>query len=804
MPQTQQPPAKPAARRRAKHRARDLLPGAQKPESGAIFVAAHRILPPADYVEMIRSLYADRRSMLLGAFGSAIAATVAAFEAKSPLLGIFTVLFIVVSLLRNLDMKAFDKVQLGDNDVRKALHWEMRATIGAAAIAATYGAWCLVSFWIIQESFAELTAAAVSVSVLVGVSQRNFAIDRLMTIQVLLIALPMATGLLLVGDVYYALLTVLLGPFFLSLRGIAASARKVLLRAVHGRLAASALANQLDTALATLEHGLLMLDYGGTIEVSNGRALVAFDLGDSGSWIGRPATELFAEAVEKGSMPPAARDQLLKLMSARSNGKVLLSVRPGKYYEVSVSSRRSKTVLLFEDISERIVAEERISYMARYDALTGLPNRAWFAEQVEAALTERRETGLPSHAALWIVDVDEFKHINDTMGHLAGDRVLAELGKRLRESFGPETICARLGGDEFIAFRADGATPEELGDAARRVLAAMADDVQIPGRKFQVNVSIGTVISSDLEDTLETLMVKADLATYAAKSDGKGRVVQFHDRMDTEYHMRQQLKSDLRDAIFNGGLSLAYQAVVDPRRNQIVGCEALARWQHSVYGNISPATFIPIAEETGLITDLTRAVLAMATRDCQSWPGQTTIAVNISARDFRATDVQGMVLDALAASGLAPERLEIEVTETALIEERDAAIAALSSLRRHGVGVALDDFGTGYSSLSYLQALPLSKLKIDRSFVGDIETDPQALRLLANVAQLGKDLDLKINVEGVETEGQLNLLVAQTKIDQIQGFVYGPPLNLEAMTRLLAAHHGQKGAIAPKLSISRR
>ena len=769
-----------------------------------VFEAAHKILPPVDYVSMIRSLYADRRSMLFGAFGSALAAAVAAFEAQSPLLGVFAVLFILVGTARNIDMRAFDAKKLGDTDVRRAVHWEIRATIGAAAIAIIYGAWCLVSFWLVNDSFAELTAASVSVSVLVGVSQRNFAVDRLMTIQVLLIAVPLALGLLLTGNIYYALLTLLLLPFFASLRRIAGNARQVLLRAVHGRLAASALATQLDAALATLEHGLLMLNYGGTIEVTNAQALDAFELPDSEAWIGHPASALFGVAVENGSMPKTAHDQLLALINARASGKVLLSVRSGKYYEVSVSSRRAKTVLLFEDISERIVAEERISYMARYDALTGLPNRAYFSEQVEAALRERRQAGRASHVALWIIDIDDFKHINDTMGHLAGDRVLTELGRRLPVALGPDTICARLGGDEFIAFRADGVTPEILAEQAQRVLESMSNEVFIPGRKFVVDVSIGSVISDDLADTLESLMVKADLAIYAAKSDGKAKVVQFHDRMDTEYHMRQQLKADLKDAIHNGGLSLAYQAAIDPRENRIVGCEALARWTHSVYGAISPATFIPIAEETGLITDLTRAVLAMATRDCNTWPGQTTVAVNISARDFRACDVEAMVMGALETSQLPPHRLEIEVTETAVIEEREAANIALSSLCRRGIGVALDDFGTGYSSLSYLQALPLTKLKIDRSFVAEIENDTQALRLLANVAQLGKDLDLTITVEGVETEGQLNLLVAETRIDQIQGFVYGPPLSLEAMTRLLKAHHRTHEAVVHKLASSHR
>jgi len=761
------------------------------------FEAAHKILPVADYVSMIRSLYADRRSMLFGAFGSALAAAVAALEAESILLGVIAGVFVLVGVVRNIDMRAFDAVELGDTDLRAAVHWEGRATVGAAAIALVYGIWCMISFWIVNDPFAELTAASVSVSVLVGVSQRNFAIDRLMTIQVLLIAVPLALGLLLVGNLYYALLTLLLLPFFASLRRIAGNARRVLLRAVHGRLAASALATQLDTALGTLEHGLLMLDNSGTIEVANARALDAFDLKDAETWVGRPISALFDLAIENGSMPSTARVQLHKLIAARSSGKMLLSVRAGLYYEVSVSSRGAKTVLLYEDISERIMAEERISHMARYDALTGLPNRAFFAEQVEAELRNQRDAGRTGKASLWIIDIDDFKHINDTMGHLAGDHLLTEVGRRLARALGPETICARLGGDEFIAFRCDGASQEELEAQGQRLLESMRSSFTIPDGQISIGVSVGAVISNDPEDDLERLMVKADLAIYAAKSDGKAQVVQFHDQMDVEYQKRQQLKADLKEAIANDGLTLVYQAVVDPRQNRIVGCEALARWTHPVYGSISPAVFIPIAEETGMVTELTRAVLAIATRDCNTWPGDTRVAVNISARDFRTCDVQAMVSSALDVSGLAPQRLEIEVTETAVIEEREAATKALASLCKLGVGVALDDFGTGYSSLSYLQTLPLTKLKIDRSFVVDIETDPQALLLVANVARLGKDLDLSITVEGVESEAQLNLLVAGTRIDQIQGFVYGPPLNLEAMTRLLKAHHGNSVATLP-------
>ncbi len=765
----------------------------------SIFEAAHKILPPADYVSMIRSLYADRRSMLFGAFGSALAAAVAGLEAGSMLLGGFAILFIAVGSLRHIDMRAFETAMLGDADVDMARQWEFRATLGAAAIALLYGTWCLITFWVVDDAFAELTAASVSVSVLVGVSQRNFAIDRLMTIQVLLIAVPLALGLLLAGNIYYALLTLLLLPFFASLRRISASARAVFLRAVHGRMAASALAQQLDTALETLEHGLLMLDSEGVIEVTNSHALDAFNLKGSDQWLGKSAVELLHLARDNGTLPLDAHDQLLDLITWRANGKVLIQLQRDRFYEATVSSRQGKSTLLFEDVTKRIVAEEQVRYVARHDTLTGLANRTYFAEQVAAALQARRAAGVSGQIALWILDVDDFKHVNDTLGHLAGDRLLSEIGHRLPETLGPETICARLGGDEFIAFHAN-VDPTKLQQHTDRMLDKMRRAFSVPNRQLAVNVSIGWVSSSDPREDLETLMVKADLAIASAKHGGKAKAVQFHDSMDTQYQLRQRLKSDLRDAIANGDITLVYQPVVDPRQNRIVMCEALARWTHPVDGEISPSVFIPIAEETGLITDLTRAVLAMATRDCTSWPNDIAVAVNISARDFRASDVEAMVNDALDASRLPAHRLEIEVTETAVIEERVAATAALQALCSRGVGVALDDFGTGYSSLSYLLALPLTKLKIDRSFVVGIETDPQALRLLANVAQLGKDLDLSITVEGVETQGQLDRLLSETNVDHIQGFFYGRPLRFDAMTRLLDLHHQQTGRSPPMLA----
>ncbi|KQN73708.1 EAL domain-containing protein [Devosia sp. Leaf64] len=764
-----------------------------------MFQAAHKLLPPIDYVSLIRSLYADRLSMLLGAYGSALAAGVAALESRSAYLASIAVLFIIVGAVRHLDMRAFADAELGDEDVETAIYWEGRATIGAAAIATVYGVWCLLSFWVVDDAFAELTAASVSVSVLVGVAQRNFAIDRLMTIQVLLIAVPMSLGLLLTGDIFYALLTLLLLPFFVSLRKIAGNSRDVLLRAVHGRTTASALAVQLDTALDTLAHGLLMLDQNRLIEVANDSALEAFGIDEPADWLGCPLYELFDHALETGALTSAAARRMLVLIETGASGKVLIGNRAGQYFEASISSRDAKVVLLFEDISDRIAAEERISHMARFDALTGLPNRAHFAELVEGALEARLDEIEPGIAALLILDIDDFKHINDTLGHLAGDQLLEEVGLRLPAVLPRDAIVGRLGGDEFIVFFISHGNEDVIEADARRVVAALQVPYRLPSRELTINVSLGSVSSTDRGDDFDQLMIKADLALNAAKSGGKNRIVQFHARMDTEYQLRQQLKIDLKAAIADGEIQLAYQPIVDPRENRVVGCEALARWKHATLGAISPAVFIPIAEDTGMITDLTRFVLAKATQDCRTWPDDMRVAVNISARDFRSCDVSELVTDALDKAGLSPERLEIEVTETTVIQQRDAAASALLELSKRGVGIALDDFGTGYSSLSYLSALPFTKLKIDRSFLDDIESDDKALKLLANVVKLGKDLDLVATIEGVETERQLELVTKHTEVDLIQGFLYGAPLSYDAISRLLERQHSRQTVVPLRL-----
>ncbi|HEY8576475.1 MAG TPA: EAL domain-containing protein [Devosia sp.] len=734
-------------------------------------------MPALDYVSVIRSVYADRGAMLAGAFASAFAAGISAFHTNSIALYIFALAFIVIGLLRYLNMRAFWLAAIDSDDALAAEAWENRAVAIGSALALVYGLWCLVSMLVVRDPYAELVSSTLTIAVMVGICTRNFGLDRLVTLQMALVISPLSLGLLLRNDVYHPVLAILLIVMLSSFRKLAGDIRSLLLSAVHGRVEASRLAAELDMAMATLEHGLCMLDERGVISVANERAIRLFaELGQP-NLIGQPFGSVLADLTDSTMLPRTAVDRLADLISTRAPGKVLLCFGEDRYLEVTVSARKERCVLLFEDISERVSAEEKINFMARHDALTQLPNRTYFGDLASEDLLERqRPEAAERLVSLTLIDIDDFKHVNDTLGHMVGDKLLVEVSRRLRQALPVDSVLARLGGDEFVVYRGDAGDERRVEQDCTAILQAFAEPFVLEELTLTATVSLGIALSVDREEALDTLLTKADLALYSAKGDGKARSQVFHAQMDVDYHYRQRLKADLRSAVQSDGLSLAFQPLLDIQSRKVVACEALARWDHPELGPIAPSVFIPLAEEIGLISDITAWVLRRATLQCSQWPDDVAVAINISARDFRVRDLNDLVDSALAFSGLTPDRLEIEVTETAVIEEREIAQRVLSDFSKRGIGIALDDFGTGYSALSYLHALPFTKLKIDQSFVGDIEHNERSRRLLANVAKLGRDLELTVVAEGVETEAQCNLIRTGTEIQQVQGYYFSRPV----------------------------
>ncbi|WP_417579202.1 putative bifunctional diguanylate cyclase/phosphodiesterase [Pelagibacterium sp.] len=746
-----------------------------------------RNLSTLDYVSIVASLYKDRRALLVGLAATIAGVMMAAQKTGAIELYGVAVAFIVATAMRYSNLLAFQNDPPAADDRAAAKIWERRQLVLGSVSASIYGIWCFISFVLIDDPFAELVALSVTIAAMISIVTRSFGIDRIVLTQSLAISIPLALGLILTGDGYNMALAALLVPMIVSFRFLASDVRALLLSRIHERTMAAQLASRLDTALETMQHGLCMLDETGVIAMVNDRAQQTFAGIAEGAWVGRAFSDLLEEAIAKRALPRPTVDRLNRMIGQQTGGKIVMKLSGDYHCEVTISSRGDRTVLLFENVTPRIRAQERINFMARYDGLTGLPNRTYFTEQVEADLASRERMGRGEPVFLAIIDLDDFKNVNDTLGHLAGDRVLTETAARIQTAMHRQSHLARLGGDEFVIYRAQntvGATIESETDA---ILAALRRPFEVNGERIDLHASIGFVSSPEPKIVLDELIIRADLALYRAKTLGKGQRRAFVAEMDSEFRYRQRLKTDLALAIETGQLTLVYQPLVDLGTRQVAGCEALARWTHPELGPISPETFIALAEETGLVASITRWVLQTACAECANWPEPISIAVNVSARDLRGEALGNHVHHALGASGLAPARLEIEITETALIEDRVGAAARLDALAAQGIGIVLDDFGTGYSSLSYLHEMAFTKLKVDRSFVSGITTNERELKLLANVARLGQDLDLVLVAEGVETKEQLDAIARHTEIDQVQGFLFGQPLPASEIRILIAS-----------------
>lgn len=726
-------------------------------------------MPALDYVSIIRSVYGDRGVMLTGALASASVAVISALKAQAPILLVVAAALLLVGLIRYANMKAFQAAGIGDDDAGAAEHWENRALLGGTVVAFTHGIWCLVAILVVRDPFAELASCTLTIASTVGMVARNFGLDRLLTLQTIALSVPLWIAMLMRGDPYHQILAVMLIMLLISFRKLAGDIRGLLLAAVHGKADVARLASELDLAISTLGHGLCMLDEAGTVTLINAQAQSAFANCGIHAPRGRSVYSILDHLTATGQAPEEAAKELAHLISARQAGKVRLCPMPGRHLEVTISTRSSRTVLLFEDITERVAVEERASVMARRDALTGLSNRSHFGELALSELRRRASSHLPS--ALMVVDVDEFKHVNDSFGHVAGDELLRQVAQRLLAALPEDAIVGRLGGDEFIALLPGAPGDADPHPAGEAVIAAFQAPFGLNELLLPANASVGLVTSQDSSEDLEMLMTKADLALYAAKGAGKGRSQIFHTQMDVDYHSRQKLKADLRQALADDGLSLVFQPLIDMATRRIVSCEALARWTHPELGPVAPATFIPLAEEMGLISKITSCMLRRATEECRRWPGSIGVAVNVSARDFRGLDLEAEVDAALAKSGLAPQRLEIEVTETAVIEERELANSLLTRLAARGITISLDDFGTGYSSLSYLKRYPVDRIKIDRSFVSQLAAGHVSVDITRALVTLAHAMNIEVTAEGVETEEQARIL-GELGCNTLQGFLF--------------------------------
>ena len=547
-----------------------------------------------------------------------------------------------------------------------------------------------------------------------------------------------------------------------------------------------------DTALNNMSQGLSMFDSEQRLVVCNERYARIYGIPAELTRPGTSMRVILEHRIDKGVYGGDLRENhALELLSANREQVPLTRVvelRDGR----SIVVKRQPMVdggwvATHEDITEQRRSEARIAHMAHHDALTDLPNRVLLRQRLEDALRDKER----QVAVLWL-DLDRFKEVNDTLGHGVGDCLLKAAAERLRDCIRAKDTVARLGGDEFAVIQTTADQPTGATSLAARIIETLSTPYQIDDHQVVISTSVGISVSPVDSTDPDQLLRNADLALYRAKGEGRGTYRFFEPGMDARMHARRRLELDLRKALTAGSFELHYQPIVDLDRNAVTAFEALLRWNHPERGRVPPAEFIPLAEETGLIASIGEWVLRAACAHAADWPGHIRVAVNLSPLQFNQHNIVQLVADALGASGLPASRLELEVTESVLLENTERTLATLHQMRDLGVRISMDDFGTGYSSLSNLRSFPFHKIKIDQSFIQGLGKDEQCFTIVQAVAGLGAGLCMTTTAEGVETRDQLDW-VRVLGITEVQGF-YREARWQDTRSRVIAAPNMGGGA----------
>ena len=553
---------------------------------------------------------------------------------------------------------------------------------------------------------------------------------------------------------------------------------------------------RIDAAISNMSQGLLMFDDEMRLVVTNRRYLEIYQLEDqevgpgctlrhllelragSGTFSGNPG--LYIEALMGAIRAGRPHSQLVELNDGRTISVVSQPMTGGGW------------VATHEDITERRRAEMKIAHMARHDALTDLPNRVLLRERLTEALGH---VGRGQRLAVLCLDLDQFKNVNDTLGHPIGDELLRVVADRLRSCVREMDTISRVGGDEFSIIHTNVADANDAERLARRISEVISAPYDLHGHLVMISTSIGIALAPADGTEADDLLKNADMALYGAKADGRGVYRFFEPTMDSRMKARRTLELSLRKALERGEFELYYQPAIDLRSEGVRCCEALLRWHHPERGTVSPAEFIPIAEEIGLIVPIGEWVIRRACADAVTWPENVTVAVNLSPTQLSSANLLPTVLSALAASQLSPNRLELEITEAVLMQNTDATLRTLHQLRALGIRISMDDFGTGYSSLSYLRSFPFDKIKIDRCFVSGLDESEQSAAIVRAVADLAESLSMTTTAEGVETLAQLDR-VRELGCTEVQGYYYSPPVPLAELMKTLAKRASKNEAAA--------
>jgi diguanylate cyclase (GGDEF)-like protein len=740
---------------------------------------------------LIDSLFETPAPMLTGLVFGAIAAAMTALETGEPLIWACVALLILAGAVRGFDLHRY-QARKSTLTADEALRWKKRHQVGATIQAAAVGIWCSTTLLVTDDAVAHMICLSATTGIVAGGAGRAYGRQWVFQLQVALVYGSTVIALALRGTPFYIAMSVVCAAFLVAVLQISANLHRIFMQALMAREREAALAGQFDTALNNMPHGLCMFGADGRLAVMNHRFSEMMSLSDDLVHHGASAADIISACVGAGSISAASGRMILSEIE-NSQAKDVITTDPDPVTVRSLSwtfqpMAGGGAVVLLEDITERRNAEARITHLARYDELTALPNRLNFRDEIERLLAVPHNADQLS--ALLFVDLDQFKQVNDTLGHPCGDQLLCAVADRLREMLRPEDFVARFGGDEFVVFQQNIKSNEDAAGLARRIVEHLSERYKIDNHLVEIGASVGIAMTSS-GVSADTLLKNADMALYRAKADGRGTFCFFRDEMAQIVESRRILELDLRKALAHEEFELFYQPLVNLKSGRISTCEALLRWNHPVRGTVSPIDIIPVAEDMGLIVDLGRWILRKACMECMTWPEAVSVAVNFSPQQFHQRDVLSEVRYALEVSGLPAYRLEIEITESSLLHNTQVTHDVLSQLRALGVRISLDDFGTGYSSLSYLHNFPLQKVKIDRSFLEGIDSD-RPLTLLRGVARLSADLGMSVVVEGIETNEQLELISADGTVTEAQGYLFSRPVPAARVRQLLNASHGRR------------
>lgn len=559
---------------------------------------------------------------------------------------------------------------------------------------------------------------------------------------------------------------------------------------------------QLHAVLDNVTQGICFFDRDMRLQVCNHRFADIYGLAPGAVLPGMTLAEIVDQRVAAGSTPDMTHADYfaaqLQIIAAKEVSETVVTLRNGRIVTTHFQPLTGGGwVATHEDITERERAQAGIAFLARHDALTRLPNRLLLHERLEQAMVMVQRG---NQCAVICLDMDDFKSVNDTFGHPIGDGFLQAVAGRLRSCVREDDLIARLGGDEFAIIQLAAGQPGDAESLANRIVAAFQMPFDVAGHQIMAGISIGIAIAPDDGTTSEKLLKNADIALYLAKMESRGGVRFFEPEMDARIQLRRTLELDLRNAIGRQEFELYYQPSIHIDTGRIAGFEALIRWRHPTRGLVSPADFIQICEETGMIVAIGEWVLRTACCEAAHWPADITVAVNLSPVQFKQGNLVDTVRAALAVSGLAPNRLELEITESVLLQDSASTLAALQQLRASGIAVALDDFGTGYSSLSYLRSFRFDRIKIDQSFVRDLLGNRDTMAIVGAVTGMAQSLGIRTTAEGVETRDQLETLRGKG-CKEVQGYLFGRPQPASEVPALIGRFHATASSGLPNIAV---